>query len=343
MTALIAVENIASLDEQVTITENDYYNVFKENLTVLGFEAGSTVTYRDLIYGLMFKSAAECAYALANNIAGSNENFVKLMNEKAKQLNMTNTKFTNPVGYDDNNYSSAVDIAKLYSYAIDNQLFKEIIETKSYTTSNNAYTLYNVAQSSINKVNANSPYKDYILGGKNGYTKLAGNCLATHATYNDTDYIVVAINAKGTFSISDNIELYENVFNNFERQTIYKKGDFILKIKTKNGLLKYLAETDISVLSRKKIDKSQIKISFENKNLKNIKNGDIFGKLIFKYDGHVIKKLDIHYNEKMILKNKSNQIEKNSNFLAMVLIFTSLVLIIIGFVFTGLIILGKKK
>lgn len=344
MTAIVALENIGSLDEYVTITDDDYYNVYKENLTVLGFGVGSRVTYRDLLYGLLFKSGADCAYALANNIAGSNENFVKLMNSKAKELNLNNTYFTNPVGYDEDNYSTALDVVKLYSYAIKNESFKEIINNEVYTTSNNQFTLYNVIDESEASASIISDYKDYILGGKTGYTKLARNCLVSNASYNDTDYILVTINAKSKYHMIDTMNIYENVFQNFDRVTIYKKGDYLIDIKSPNGKFKYYAKEDISILTNKNIDSKKIEISFDGKIDKNAKEGDNIGKIVFKYDDYVIKRIDAYYDGVSFANKVPSEDESlvNKN-IALFLTFTILSLFVLGVAMFLRILVNRKK
>lgn len=344
MTALVALENIASLDEYVTINEDDYYNVYKENLTVLGFGVGDRVTYRDLLYGLLFKSGADCAYALANNIAGSNENFVKLMNSKAKELNLNNTYFTNPVGYDEDNYSTALDVVKLYNYAIKNESFRNIINSEVYTTSNNQFTLYNVIDESEVSASINSSYQDYILGGKTGYTKLAQNCLVSNASYNNTDYILVTINAKSKYHMIDTMNIYENVFKNFKRVTIYKKGDYLTDIKSPNGKFKYYAKDDISILTNKNIDSKKIKVSFDGKIDKNTKKGDNIGKIIFKYDDYVVKRIDATYDG-INIKNKhlsKDESVVNKN-IALFLTSALVLLFVLGIVMFFNILVNRKN
>lgn len=343
MTAVVALENIASLDEYVTITASDYYNVYKENLTVLGFSVGSRVTYRDLLYGLLFRSGADCAYALANNIAGSNENFVKLMNYKAKELNLNNTYFTNPVGYDEDNYSTALDVVKLYSYALENETFKEIINSESYTTSNNQFTLYNVIDEVEQNALINSEYKDYILGGKTGYTKLAKNCLVSNASYNNTDYILVTINAKSKYHMIDTMNIYEKVFKNFNRETIYKTGDYLLDIKSPYGKFKYYTKDDISILTNKNIDIKKIKISFEGKVDKKTKQGDNIGKVVFEYDNHVIKQIDAYYDASFENKNTSKNDFSMNKTLALLMSLSIIVLFILGLIIFFRILINIRK
>ena len=101
MTALVSIENIEDLDKQIIINNSDFKNVQKYNLVTAGFTVGEVVTYKDLLYGLLLPSGADAAKALARNIAGSEEEFIILMNKKVQDLNLKNTNFSNVIGLDD--------------------------------------------------------------------------------------------------------------------------------------------------------------------------------------------------------------------------------------------------
>ena len=135
MTTIIALENIENIKEEVKMPESAFNGL--DGYVVSGIKKNEIITYEDLLYGIMLPSAADCANAVAINISGSIDKFVDLMNEKAKELNMNNTHFSNPVGMDDDNYSSVSDIAQLLKYALKNEEFKKIFMAKEYKTTNN--------------------------------------------------------------------------------------------------------------------------------------------------------------------------------------------------------------
>ena len=136
MTAIVTLDKIDNLDEKVTLVSEDLKGLLEENLVTAGFKVGQTVSYRDLLYGLLLPSGADAAKALARSIGGTEDNFVKLMNEKAKKLNLKETHFTNPIGLDDeNNYSTVKDVSLMFEYALKNDDFKKIVTSSSYTTS----------------------------------------------------------------------------------------------------------------------------------------------------------------------------------------------------------------
>lgn len=142
MTALVALENCSPKDI-VTVK-----SVQKEG-TQMGLEVGDRLTVENLLYGMLLSSGNDAAYALANACASSYNDFIGNMNQKAIDLEMKNTHFINPAGFDDNlQYSTALDLAKLAKIVVANPLIAKIVSTKSSVvtdiTGNKTYTLENV-------------------------------------------------------------------------------------------------------------------------------------------------------------------------------------------------------
>lgn len=135
MTVLLAIETEPDLDKQVTLPEDIFPALQTEKASMAGFVPDETVTVRDLLYGAMLPSGAECCEALARLVSGSEDNFAELMNQKAAELGMKNTHFTNATGLTDTeHYSSAADMAKLLQAALHNTTFRTIFTTEHYTT-----------------------------------------------------------------------------------------------------------------------------------------------------------------------------------------------------------------
>lgn len=135
MTILLAIETEPDLDKQVTLPEGIFPALQIEKASMAGFAPGETVTVRDLLYGAMLPSGAECCEALARLVSGSEDNFAALMNQKAAELGMKNTHFTNATGLTDTeHYSSAADMAKLLQAALHNATFRTIFTAEHYTT-----------------------------------------------------------------------------------------------------------------------------------------------------------------------------------------------------------------
>ena len=111
MTTIIAIENINNIKEEIEMPKEAFYDL--EGYVLSGINPGEIITYEDLLYGTMLPSAADCANALAIKISGNTTTFVDLMNQKAQELGMKETHFSNPVGIDDNNYSTVKDVSIL--------------------------------------------------------------------------------------------------------------------------------------------------------------------------------------------------------------------------------------
>lgn len=175
---------------------------------------------RDLLYGAMLPSGAECCEALAQLVSGSEENFAALMNQKAAELGMKNTHFTNATGLTDTeHYSSAADMAKLLQAALHNTTFRTIFTTEHYTTTATAQHPEGVSLTStlLGKLDGTElPTGTRIEGGKTGYTAAAGLCLASLATVNGKEYILVTLAAPGDhgteqYNIRDAVHVYRKL------------------------------------------------------------------------------------------------------------------------------------
>ena len=308
MTAIVAIENIDDINKEVTLTNNDFKGLYEANASLAGFNIGEEVTYKDLLYGLMLPSGAEAAQALCNNISGSVDEYVNLMNNKAKELGLNNTHFKNPTGLDDEeHYSTVKDVSKLFKYALNNEIFKEIISTDKYTTSNNRITLTSTIYKSLNKYNLNM---DYLIGGKTGTTKDAGLCLASIAEYNNIKYLQVTVKApfsrENPYNYLDQKQIYEYYFNNYDYITILNKKDTLVKINTKYAKKDYIefkSNKEIKKYLKKDIDISKIKYKYTGKNIITLdmnKNTKL-GKVDIIYEDKVLDNIDIILKEKQKL------------------------------------------
>lgn len=234
MTSIIALENINSLDEVVTLTNADFRGLKEANAAVAGFYIGERVTYRDLLYGLLLPSGADAAQALTRLVAGGRVNFVTKMNEKATELGMTNTHFMNETGLDtENHYSSLEDLAKLFQYALQNPNFKEIISAPTYKLSDGSRTVHSTIWRNLSKNNISM---DYLIGGKTGTTENAGLCLASIASYNGVNYMLITTGApqvnNNPYNFTDAKTIYDYFMENFSVQELIAKDEPILSLNT---------------------------------------------------------------------------------------------------------------
>ncbi len=198
MTLLLACENITDFDASYTIPDEVYNAIYGMDLSTAGYETGETVTMDDLLYGCMLRSGAECCLSIAYTIAGTESDFVAMMNQRAAEIGMTNTNFMNCTGaHNDNHYSTVRDMSTLLREALNNPKFREVFSTNAYTSSS---TIYHPGGLSLVSTFSNTVYTMEIdggelIGGKTGYTSNAGQCLASLARIYDREYIFVTFGA----------------------------------------------------------------------------------------------------------------------------------------------------
>ncbi|MEE8835956.1 MAG: D-alanyl-D-alanine carboxypeptidase [Eubacteriales bacterium] len=220
MTAIVAIENLGDLSQTYTFDGSEFDTAYANDATTVGWKAGETATYEDILYGAMLPSGADACYALANATAGSESAFVDKMNQKAQELGMASTHFANCVGLQDtNHYTTCADMATLLKYALQNDTFRTIFTTPVYTTDPTDSHPTGITLSSTMFMNLASSELDngaVIEGGKTGYTNEAGHCLASLASTSDgTEYILVTAGAAGgvndTPHIDDAITIYSQL------------------------------------------------------------------------------------------------------------------------------------
>ena len=214
MTVLVAAENINDMNSTFTMTHEILEPLINQDATRAGFEEGEQVKLIDMMYGAILPSGADATIGLADAISGTEANFVVLMNKKAQEMGLKNTHFVNSSGlYDENHYSTAVDMAVILEYAMKNELCRKILSTYQYTTAATAQHPQGILlESTMFSRMYGTEVKDVtILGGKMGYTVEAGNCLASFATKNGKEYIAVTTNGAGKYKpIFDSFAIYEN-------------------------------------------------------------------------------------------------------------------------------------
>ena len=206
MTCLVTIM-YSDLDKVVVVDED----VLKSYGSSVYLEVGEEIKLIDLLYGLMLRSGNDAATQIAKTVAGSEEAFVYLMNEYAATIGMTNTHFVNPHGLDSNgvgNTSTAYDMALLTKVAMQNEVFRKIFGTQSYTAESNLKT-YNWE----GKNKLFSMY-EYTTGGKTGYTDAARRTLVTTASKDNKNLVVVTLNDGNDFN--DHKSLYETYFEKYD-------------------------------------------------------------------------------------------------------------------------------
>lgn len=295
MTAIIAIES-GKLDEIVTVSN---HAVGVEGSSIY-LTKGEKIKLEDLVYGLMLRSGNDAAVAIAEHVGGSLEGFVFLMNEKAEQIGMKNTHFSNPHGLDDHedHYSTAYDMALLTKYAMRNETYRKISGTKIHRAKSPDGSWYRTWK---NKNRLLTELYQYCTGGKTGYTKKAKRTLVTTASKNGMELIAVTLN--GPDDWNDHIAMYETAFSQYDYIKILSEGE-IESIKDpayKNKV--YIKRDVIYPLTKKETE--QIKVHFDlMKPKKKWRKNDrevpeIVGKVVIYLNEYPIQQLPVYFEHEV--------------------------------------------
>ena len=293
MTCLIALES-GMLDDTVTVSPN----AASKPETRMGLSAGEKIKLRDLLYPMMLESANDAAVAVAEHIAGSEEEFCDMMDERAIEIGATDTDFETANGLDrDGHHSTAMDMARITAYALENEDFREIISAPSAMVKSDRRT-YTVA----NKDRLLKEY-DGAIGVKTGFTGLAGQCFVGAAKRDGMTLISVVLGSGWGSSGKerkwiDTKNLLNYGFENFELYTLAEAGDFVSEFSVK-GAYKDDVVTEISkkvvmplTVEERMGIKTKINVPMEIN--APIEKGQTVGELSFlSADGEILAKTDI--------------------------------------------------
>lgn len=305
LTALLALEN-TNLTDVITHSHNAVYNI-EPGSSHIGIRENEQLTMEQALHGVLLASANEVSMAVAEQVSGTVEEFVDLMNQRAKEIGVKNTHFTNPHGFhNDDHYTTAYDMALIMQQAIKNAEFLRFISTTKYeippTNIVNETRYLNNSNKLILKT---SPYYyEYCVGGKTGYTDMAGNTLVAYAKKNDIELISVVMKSKGSSSYTDTTTMFEYGFTNYEPKEIFNKEGYknktsvVQEFNDKDiplGEIYLVAEDSFSTDLPKTIDVSQIEkvADIPNQVVAPIKVGDKVGTLNFVYNGNVVGSVNL--------------------------------------------------
>lgn len=297
MTTIVILEK-ADLNETVTVSAK----AGGTGGSRLGLKRGDKASVRDLLYGLMLRSGNDAAVALAEHVGGSVKEFAELMNEKAIELGLTNTHFVTPHGLDDaNHYTTALELAKLTDYAMDNETFAKIVGTKSTTI------YINNQSRQINNTNELLGVLNGVVGVKTGFTNNAGRCLVTETKRNNMDIITIVLGAdtkkdrtkdsvnliEYTFSKYKMYNLEERIIEEFNKwKNINEKRILITKGKQNNPKLALgaIEKATIPICDNDKIEYS---INALTEVEAPVEQWNVMGTLTVKLNGEILENIDI--------------------------------------------------
>jgi len=236
MTALVTIDNIKNLKEEIITIDQE---VCRTPTSIIGcpsstycisdtLKIGEKVRADDLLKAMLVNSTNDAAVALGKHIAGSQENFAKLMNKKAKEIGLKNTHFCNPSGLDDENsakycYSSARDVAQISVYALKNDKYRQL------------WDIFKIKERWFNSIDGTMKHK-YVstnivldsmsncIGSKTGFTYEAGKTLMMIASHPENEDIkVVSVILNDPYRFDDIQKLFSWVFENYKWKQVYKK------------------------------------------------------------------------------------------------------------------------
>ena len=214
LTVLVAAEHVADWSDTFEITPEITNYSYVHDCSAVGFSNNEVVTVEDLFYGTVLCSGGDAALGLATYVAGSQEAFVDMMNEKLKELGLSDTAhFTNCVGlYDENHYCTVYDIAMILEAAIDNPQCREVLSTKKYTTSSTPEHPEGIQISNwfLRRIEDKDTGGEVICG-KTGFVAQSGSCAVSYGKdAAGNEYICATVNAhSGWRCIYDHVELYK--------------------------------------------------------------------------------------------------------------------------------------
>lgn len=303
LTGILAIEN-GNLNKKITVDDKSPYEI---RGTHIALNPGEVLPFNDILHGLLIESANDCAQVLAKHISGSIESFSKLMNDKAKEIGAINTNFTNPHGLHDSEHTTtAYDLALIARYAMQNETFREIVQTKRYIIeptnkqpekrylSNGNKLLYATGSGNKIRVDGNTVNIKYegANGVKTGYTPQAMNCLVSSVTKGNKTLIAVVLKSAKTAVWIDSHELFNYGFNYFSTKQVAFKNEFIQNISVENGNIPFVTgilDKDILVNVSKSAENNINKNVIITEKIKApVAIGQVLGKIEWTIDDEVV-------------------------------------------------------
>ncbi len=276
VTAIVTLNNVSDLQEQVTVSEAAFNILLGTGAQVAGLEIGDTLTVEQLLYLNMVHSACDASEVLAEYVGGTRENFVKMMNDYAASLGCTGTNFMNPDGlHDPNHYTTAADLAKITLDALKNSTFTKIAYTVEYEY--NGMNYYNT--NLMLRRGYLSYYYEYAKGIKTGSTSEAGYCVITTASKDGYNYLAIVLGAPvidynhdgyvEKCSFIDAATLFKWAFGSLKYSTIIEQNEVLDEIPVENGkdadTLRLVAKEDVTAIVPNGLDRSNVVIKAKDK------------------------------------------------------------------------------
>lgn len=312
MSMLLIIEaienNVIKWDQVITVSEN----ASKMGGSQILLETGERMTVRDLFKGVAIASGNDAVVALAEAVAGNVNNFVEMMNKKAKELGLKNTNFKNPHGLDTaDHYSSSKDMSIIAKELVKH---KEVLK---YTSVYETYLRENTNRK-IWLVNTNKLVRFYdgVDGLKTGFTNGAGYCMTATVKKNGMRFVAVVMGEETSKIRNKEVsEMFDYAFAQYKIINLLKNKNIIGQYRVENGKNEYvdIIPNESALILRKKSEKIGI-IDYDiktNKLKAPLKKGNIVGKLYIKENNKIIKKVNLTVKEQVLKANFFNLFLKN--------------------------------
>lgn len=283
MTSILAIES-GRLNEVVTAE-----NMSAEGSSI-GLKTGNKLTLETLVWGMLLESGNDAAKLTANHIAGSEEAFAKLMNDKSVAIGMTDTNFVTASGLDDSqHYSTAFDMALLGAYAIKNPIFSEMCSAKVKTVD---FIEPDISLTFSNHNRLLSMY-DGVFGVKTGFTKKSGRCLVSACRRDGVNFIAVTLNAGDDWN--DHIKLYDYGFENLRYEDVYLRLPDSIRVygSEKCECNISISKSPLTVAVSENVKGLRQKIYLPSFLYAPVKKGEIIGKVELYSDDRLISVVNI--------------------------------------------------
>lgn len=313
LTAMIAMER-AALDTEMTASQTAINSVDIYNYVTAGIKPGETIKLESLLEMMMVTSANEVGYIIAENVSpdGTVDGFARLMNQKAAELGLTGSHFTNPCGVEDSNhYSTARDLAILGREAMKSEAFREIVGKTEITMPDTNFRKSTDWKAGYltytNKLlTSRSKYYSKVTGIKTGYTDPAGRCLVASAVNPDGMELVSVVLGADTYDIlfAESQKLLEYGFANYSVQDVVKDGEYAGRAEVADavdakkvemitqGSIRHILPLDSARLSQELTMEKTLNEPFKAP----IEMGQVLGRIEYFYKGKPIGSVNIIAN-----------------------------------------------
>ena len=307
VTAITAIENVGDIDAVIRVDDKSI-GVYG---TSIYLQKGEELSIRELLYGLMLRSGNDAATAIAYSVGGSIEGFCEMMNQIARKAGATSSNFVNPHGLDqDEHYTTAYDLAKITAYALNNEIFADIVKTKNIKISGVDNDRYLVNKNKLLNT------LDGCIGVKTGFTDNAGRCLVSACERDGMRVVCVVLNCGPMFE--ESAKLINAVYQKYKMCDVLESYNYVGSVDVENG-----DKARVNIYSRKGLrlplsieEYANIKIEYEVlENLKApIKSEEKVGEIKIYYDKHLIFCEEIYTMEDIksqLIKDKLKEILDN--------------------------------